>query len=60
MGWTCRNCGHHVSGSKAEMLEILRQYSDSAQTTALQAVVNMDTEIKRLRTLVVELTKDKN
>jgi len=49
MGWTCRNCGHRVSGSKAEMLEILRSYSDSPKTTALQAVVIMDAEIKRLR-----------
>lgn len=52
MGWTCRNCGHRVSGSKAEMLEILRQYTDSPQETALQAVIKMDAEIKRLRQLV--------
>lgn len=48
-GWSCRNCGHRVSGSKTEMLEILRHYSDSPETTALQAVILMDAEIKRLR-----------
>jgi len=48
IGWQCRNCGHTIRNSKAEALEIMRQYS-APKDTALQAITNMDAEIKRLR-----------